>query len=714
MKTKKIISALSAAAVLVSAMPAAAHVTADSVDPSAFDSWQAAYKHLLEDGFAVNPDFDFGSKEGLESKFELYDVDKDGTPELFMSKGGIRPDTCLVYSFFNGKLSDPLEVGTYGNAFCDPNAHYVVHYDTHMGDLSLAYYKLDKGVFTLERSFFSNFLNEDATPHFYKMDGKEVSETEFTSEKEKYDHFELLAHGRANDISNVNDITEAINRYITPVYGTWQEAYSAQLRSLESTGKYSFNLKEDGSRYELYDVDGNGVPELFVSQSDARPYGCKIFTYNGSCNEILETGAYGYVDIAEGAPYIVYYDTHMGYTYEKYYRFDGTGATLENTFEDNSANSDIEEVYYKVNDIEVSKETYELAHEQYSGFKLKILGRKTAVNGLTYSDMGAVYRYAMDHYTLTGVEKDTKTLHIPDEINDLPVTTIGVEALRDCGLEEITFGKNITTVAADAFRGAKSLKTVDIGPSLQTIGSKAFINCPSLSSFISPNDTASLFCNDGIIYSDFMGTLVKYPTGKTDKKVVISKNVDTVLAQAFAYNENIEEIVFPENVDCIYNGAAALCPSLKSVTILDPEAIIDNPAYFGSSYTISNSFDGTTQEYVYSGVIKGYKGSTAEAYAAKYHLQFEALSDEPGLSTGDVDNNGAVNAVDASMILAEYALVSTNKAPQFNAAQTKAGDIDKNGAVNAVDASMVLTYYAYKATNPDSDLTLDEMLRMAL
>jgi hypothetical protein len=66
------------------------------------------------------------------------------------------------------------------------------------------------------------------------------------------------------------------------------------------------------------------------------------------------------------------------------------------------------------------------------------------------------------------------------------------------------------------------------------------------------------------------------------------------------------------------------------------------------------------------------------------------------------------------MILAEYALVSTNKAPQFNAAQTKAGDIDKNGAVNAVDASMVLTYYAYKATNPDSDLTLDEMLRMAL
>ena len=721
MNTKKLISALSAAAVLVSAMPVTANVTADSTDPSVFDSWQAAYTKLLEDAYAVNPDFDFGNKEGLESKFELYDVDKDGTPELFMSKGGIRPDTCLVYSFYNNKLSDPLEVGTYGNAFCDPNAHHVVHYDTHMGDLSLAYYKLENGKFTLERTFFSNFLNEDTTDHFYKMDGKEVTETEFTSEKEKYDHFELLAHGRANSITDHDDIILAIENYENPRYSTWQEAYAAALQSLEDTGKYSFNLKEDASRFELYDIDGNGVPELFVSQSDAHPYGCKVFSFDGSCHEILEAGTYGYINVAEGAPYIVYYDTHMGYTYETYYRFEKNSVVLENSFEDNSANSDIEKVYYKVNEQEVSKETYELAHEQYSGFKLKLVGRKTAVPRLVFPVQDGIYRLMMDHYVLAGVAEDTQTLLIPDEINDLPVTEIGAEALKNCTtLEEVTLGKNIKTIGVKAFSGDTNLKTVDIGPKLQIIGDKAFMGCSSLNSFISPNDTDTLFCNDGIIYSDFMKTLVLYPAGRTDKKVVVNKNVDTVLRNAFAYNDNIEEIVFPEKVDCIYAGAAALCKNLKSVTILDPEAIIDNPANYVSSYTFSNGLDDTNQYYVYNGVIKGYKGSTAEAYARKFDLKFEALGDvgglgnEPALPLGDLDNNGTVNAVDASMILSEYALVSTKKPSQFTAAQTKAGDVDKNGTINAVDASMVLSYYAYIATHPDADLTLEEMMNMAL
>lgn len=717
MKTKKLISALSAAAVLVSAMPVTAYVTADSDDPSVYESWEEAYRKLLEDAYAVNPDFDFGNKEGYESKFELYDVDKDGTPELFMSKGGLRPDTCLVYSFYNKKLSDPLEVGTYGNAFCDPNAHYVVHYDTHMGDLNLAYYKLEKGEFTLEKTFFSNFLNEDATPRLYKMDGKEVSETEFTSAKEEYDHFELIAHGRANSITHVDDIKSAITLFENPQYSTWQEAYAAKLQELEETGKYSFNLKDDASRFELYDIDGNGTPELFVSQSDARPFGCKVFSFDGNCHEILEAGAYGYISVAEGAPYIVYYDTHMGYTYETYYRFENNQAVLENSFEDNSVNFDIEEVYYKVNDLEVSKTTYDMAHEQYDGFKLKQIGRKTAVPRLVFPVQDGIYRFMMDHFVLAGVTEDTKTLLIPDEISDFPVTEIGTEALKNCTtLEDVTFGKNIKTIGVEAFSGDTNLKTVDIGPSLQFIGDKAFMGCSSLTTFISPNDTDTLFCNGGIIYSDKMKSLVQYPTGRDNAKVDLVTSVDTIMRNAFAFNDNIEEIVFHPNVDCIYIGAAAMCKNLKSVTILDPEAIIDNPANFVSSYTFSNRFDGVKQEYVYDGVIKGYKDSTAEAYAKKYGITFEALGDAGGLGnviTGDVDGNGAVNAVDASIILSEYALTSTGKPSEFDAAQREAGDVDKNGALNAVDASIVLSYYAYTATHPDEKLTLDEMLGMA-
>ena len=66
---------------------------------------------------------------------------------------------------------------------------------------------------------------------------------------------------------------------------------------------------------------------------------------------------------------------------------------------------------------------------------------------------------------------------------------------------------------------------------------------------------------------------------------------------------------------------------------------------------------------------------------------------------GDINSDSAINAVDASEILSEYARVSTNQSPQFTAEQKEAADVDKNGSVNAVDASQVLSYYAYKSTS---------------
>lgn len=68
-------------------------------------------------------------------------------------------------------------------------------------------------------------------------------------------------------------------------------------------------------------------------------------------------------------------------------------------------------------------------------------------------------------------------------------------------------------------------------------------------------------------------------------------------------------------------------------------------------------------------------------------------------SLGGINSDSAINAVDASEILSEYARVSTNQAPKFTEAQKKAADVDNNGAINAVDASQVLSYYAYKSTS---------------
>lgn len=68
------------------------------------------------------------------------------------------------------------------------------------------------------------------------------------------------------------------------------------------------------------------------------------------------------------------------------------------------------------------------------------------------------------------------------------------------------------------------------------------------------------------------------------------------------------------------------------------------------------------------------------------------------VNLGDVNINGSVDALDASIILTEYALIATGHDSSLNAEQKKAADLNKDGAVDALDASLVLSYYAYTAT----------------
>ena len=65
---------------------------------------------------------------------------------------------------------------------------------------------------------------------------------------------------------------------------------------------------------------------------------------------------------------------------------------------------------------------------------------------------------------------------------------------------------------------------------------------------------------------------------------------------------------------------------------------------------------------------------------------------------GDVNEDGSINALDASNVLLEYALKATNQTLRFNELQSKAADVNKDGSINAIDASLILAYYAAIAT----------------
>ncbi len=99
---------------------------------------------------------------------------------------------------------------------------------------------------------------------------------------------------------------------------------------------------------------------------------------------------------------------------------------------------------------------------------------------------------------------------------------------------------------------------------------------------------------------------------------------------------------------------------------------------------------------------------------AKYVLKDIEISDEIiKTPMGDVDNDGSVSSADASLVLAEYAALSTNGTPVLNEKQKKPADVNGDETIDASDASLILAYYAYVSTGgTETDmekwLTLDK------
>lgn len=75
---------------------------------------------------------------------------------------------------------------------------------------------------------------------------------------------------------------------------------------------------------------------------------------------------------------------------------------------------------------------------------------------------------------------------------------------------------------------------------------------------------------------------------------------------------------------------------------------------------------------------------------------------------GDINNDGIIDAVDASEILSVYAVSSTGANISLTDKQLKNADVDYNGTVDAVDASSVLSYYAY--TSIGGKRNIDEFI----
>ena len=304
-------------------------------------------------------------------------------------------------------------------------------------------------------------------------------------------------------------------------------------------------------------------------------------------------------------------------------------------------------------------------------------------------------------------------------------------------INRIEIYNGVTAIGDAAFLSCYNVKSVSLPVTLETIGSSAFFRNGSLTSITIPESVESI--GRRAFYQSGIESITTFP-----------RKAETIEYETF-FDSGLKKNSIPGTVKSIEEGAFSYCSDLESVTIWNPECEI---ADFAG--TISNAAAGPT-EAEYDGVIRGYAGSTAQAYAEKYNRKFEVIEEistettttttsttsttttqkstttsttsattttKPVTSStttvttqpveyelGDVNDDGKLNAVDASIVLTYYAMTSTNQNGDFTEAQKKAADLDNNGDVNAVDASYILSYYAYTSTTKEEIMPVEEYMK---
>jgi len=357
------------------------------------------------------------------------------------------------------------------------------------------------------------------------------------------------------------------------------------------------------------------------------------------------------------------------------------------------------------------------------------------VNGLEYriENDGTV--------TITKYIGTDSYIEIPSVIEGKTVSSIGRSSFEEnMIIKEVVLPDTITSVYYDAFLNCKNLESINFPKSLKNIYDYAFTTCHRLKSIDLTNVTH-------IGYGAFQLCI-------SLSEVTVPGTIKNIPDHAFHGCSDVNILTFEEGVTTIKEDAALNMYSLDEIIIPASVSSIGEHAlgftYYHPNYT---RLDLT---------IVGYSGTAAEEYANKYGFNFRSLgigtnittsttpvtttnssttttkpvtittttittTKKPATTTttkstttststttttstitttpttselalGDVDNNKNINAIDASMILAEYAIIATNGTPNFTEEQMKAADVNDDGEVNAIDASLVLAYYAHVST----------------
>lgn len=176
-----------------------------------------------------------------------------------------------------------------------------------------------------------------------------------------------------------------VTQPVPKTYSDYRDAYRAKLAEIAEDENSSVPA------FDLMDMDGDGIPELFVSYADHHAAGAFIFTYKDGellpvvCTETPSGeqrffGSYGQV-CASSDGYVRSSYFGMGVGLDSFYGFDGKTLTLIASTEQGSGciydedGSPVPDEYYMINGVDVSAEEYNAVFDENYAHDWKELGR---------------------------------------------------------------------------------------------------------------------------------------------------------------------------------------------------------------------------------------------------------------------------------------------------------------------------------------------------
>ncbi|MEN9671949.1 MAG: hypothetical protein RL553_214, partial [Planctomycetota bacterium] len=175
--------------------------------------------------------------------------------------------------------------------------------------------------------------------------------------------------------------------------------------------------------------------------------------------------------------------------------------------------------------------------------------------------------------TITGYNGPGGAVNIPAVLNNLPVTTIGVNAfINKVSITSINIPNSVTTIGNNAFSGCSGLTSLTIPGSVITIGDQGFAGCMNLTSISIPASVTII--GQQAFANCWHVTTITFAA---------NSSLTTIGQGAFFGCSSLTSITLPASVVTISNNDVFLdCRSLSAINV--DAANLNYSSYFGVLY----------------------------------------------------------------------------------------------------------------------------------